>query len=37
MRLGDYKLAKKGFLRSADLNKKFYGEDHPEYAKTIFN
>jgi tetratricopeptide (TPR) repeat protein len=37
LNLGDYEGAKEGYSKAKEINQKFYGEDHPEYAKTIEN
>jgi hypothetical protein len=35
LNLGDYEGAKEGFSKALELNLRKYGEDHPEYAKTL--
>ena len=37
MKLGDYEGAKSGFLEALEIDKRVYGEDHVEYAKTLGN
>ena len=35
--LGDYSEAKEGYLKALEINKKHYGENHPEYGSTLSN
>jgi tetratricopeptide (TPR) repeat protein len=35
--LGDYEGAKQGYLRALEINRKAFGEDHTEYARTLQN
>ena len=32
MDMGDYKAAKDGFQKALEIQKKYFGEDHVEYA-----
>jgi tetratricopeptide (TPR) repeat protein len=29
--------AKEGYSKALEINKRIYGEDHPEYARTLMN
>jgi hypothetical protein len=33
--LGEYEKAKEGYLKALEIEKKYYGEDHVEYACTL--
>ena len=35
--LGDYEVAKQGYLKALEIKKRVYGEDHPKYAETLTN
>jgi hypothetical protein len=34
---GRFEIAKEGFLICLEIDKKLYGENHPNYAKTLNN
>jgi tetratricopeptide (TPR) repeat protein len=37
MDLGDYEGAKEGYLKALEINKRSYGENHVNYARTLVN
>jgi hypothetical protein len=35
--LGDYEGAKEGYLKALEINKRSFGEDHVQYARSLEN